>query len=44
VTEAHVKAAAKDPAAHALLVGKTGNPNPKVGDKFILKPAISYAK
>lgn len=45
MTEAHVKAASKDPAAHALLVGKTGGAaSPKVGDRFVLKPAIAYAK
>jgi hypothetical protein len=36
--------AAKDPAAMAILTGKCGGVTPAVGVKFVMKPAIMYAK
>jgi hypothetical protein len=44
VTADALKAAAKDAAARAVLVGKVGGAEPTVGAPFVLKPAIAYAK
>lgn len=44
VTEGAAEAAAKDAAARAVLVGKVGGVEPKVGTPFVIKPAIAYAK
>jgi len=44
VTADALKAATKDAAARAVLVGKVGGAEPAVGTPFVLKPAIAYAK
>lgn len=44
VSEITLQRAKADKAAWALLTGKVGGAEPAVGAKYILKPAIAYAK
>ncbi len=44
MTESAVEAASKDAATRAVLVGKIGGGELKVGAPFVIKPAIAYAK